>query len=147
MRFSTEPNILKFLEVYDAGTDVDRECIPWEAWAIKARVKPTVLMGEIIFALRQQSVDLIKVLAITGHPDTVRARLKNAKTPQGVKDRDALDIALGFAPQQKGATFIGKYFQSGARDPEDAPEPSRVIEPDVDELFPDLEQTQFLLTE
>lgn len=148
MRFSTDPTITKFLREYDAGSDIDRIVVPWEAWALKAKIELHTLLGEIIFALRQQSVNAVKVLAITSHPDVVKARIKNAKTPRGYKDRDALDTALGLLPQQKGATFIGKFFAAGAPDPETPnPDQGHPEEPDVDELFPDIESTQLLLTE
>ncbi len=146
MRFSADPDIIKFLRLYDATTDTDRDCVPWEAWAIKAGLDIHGLLGSILIAIRQHSVNLVKVLAITGHPATTRARIKNALTPRGYKDRDALDVALGFAPQAKGTTFIGKIFAGTAQQEEEKP-PSRPDEPDVDDLFPDLSETQFLITD
>lgn len=146
MRFSADPDIVKFLRVYDATSDVDRECVPWEAWAMKAGLDIHSLLGSIMIAMRQASVNLIKVLAITGHPGTVRARIKNAMTPKGHRDRDALDVAMGFAPQQKGTTFIGRYF-AGTSIQEEEKVPVRPDEPDVDDLFPDLSQLQFMITD
>lgn len=147
MRFSTDPTITLFLRAYDSGSETDRLVVPWEAWAIKAKIDINTLLGEIIFALRQQSVNAVKVLAITSHPDVVRARIKSAKTPRGYKDRDALDTALGLLPQQKGATFIGKFFAPGAVDGGEKPDLSHPEESDVDDIFPDLQTTQMLLTD
>jgi hypothetical protein len=148
MRFSTDPSIVKFLREYDRASERDRAAIPFEVWAVKAKVDMNTLLGEIIFALRQHSVNAVKVLAITSHPDVIRARIKAAKTPRGYKDRDAIDTAMGFLPQPKGATFIGKYFAGGTPEtPEPTPDTSHPEEPDVDELFPDLESTQMLLTD
>lgn len=152
MRFSQDPTITKFLKVYDSGNVHDKVIVPWEAWAIKARLDISALLGSILIALRQQSVNVIKVLSITAHPETIRARIKSAKTPKGVKDRDALDTALGFLPAQKGTTFIGKYFAgTQGADPEEpgpaapTPSPARPDEIDVDDLFPDVESTQRML--
>lgn len=150
MRFSADPTIVRFLQVYDKGSENDRACIPWEAWAIKAKLNILELLGSILIAMRQQSVNIIKVLAITGHPDTVRARIASAKTAKGVRDRDSLDISLGFLPSPKGpTTFIGKYF-AGTQGPEPEPgtpppAPARPDEVDVDDIFPDLSETQGLL--
>jgi hypothetical protein len=146
MRFSADPDIIKFLRIYDVATNTDQECVPWEAWAIKAGLDIHNLLGSIVIALRQHSVNLVKVLAITGHPATTRARIKNALTPRGYKDRDAIDTALGLLPQQKGTTFIGKIF-AGTATPEEEKAPSRPDEPDVDDLFPDLSETQFMITD
>jgi hypothetical protein len=78
----------------------------------------------------------------------IKARIKSAKTPKGHRDRDALDTAHGFLPQQKGATFIGKFFAGAGPDPDEkTPDKQHPEEPDVDELFPDLESTQLLLTD
>jgi hypothetical protein len=120
--------------------------VPWEAWAIKCGLDIHGLLGSIMIAMRQASVNLVKVLAITGHPGTVKARIKNAMTPRGYKDRDSLDVALGLLPGQKGTTIIGKYF-AGTATPEEEKPPSRPDEPDVDQLFPDLAETQFLITD
>ena len=101
--------------------------------------------------MRANSVNKIKVLAISHHPDTVKARIKAAKTPKGTKDRDSLDTSLGFLPSQKGSTFIGKYFvTTQGKDPEvdeNQPTPARPDEMDVNDIFPDLSVTQKLLNE
>lgn len=152
MRFSADPIIFRFLQVYDRGSPIDQACIPWEAWAIKAQLNIQELLGSILIAMRQQSVNVIKVLAITGHPATVKARIAAAKTAKGVRDRDSLDISMGFLPSPKGpTTFIGKYF-AGTQGPEpetgkEVPSPARPDEVDVDDLFPDISETQGLLGE
>jgi len=146
MRFSADPYIVKFLKAYDATTDIDRAALPWEVWAIKAGLQIEPLLGSILIALRQYSVNTIKLLTISTHPEVVRARIQNALTPKGYRDRDAIDTALGFLPQQKGATFIGKYF-SGTAVPEEEKPPTRPDEPGVEDLFPDISNTQFLLTD
>lgn len=144
MRFSADPGIMKFLRMYDGGTALDRYLIPWEAWAIKCKLDIPKLLGEILIALRQQSVNTIKVLAITAHAESVKAGLKEAKKPKGFKDRHELNVSLGFSPSPKGPTFIGKYF-AGVSDIEEA-EVKPTDSMDVNELFPDLSETQKMLT-
>lgn len=149
MRFSSDPGIMQFLKVYDRATELDRSIIPWEAWAIKAKLDCNTLLGSILVAMRQHSQDIVQVIAFSAHPDTVRARVKNAMTPEGHKDRDALDVSLGFAPQPKGATFIKNMMVgSTPTPPDDTPTPPpREQEPDANVLFPDLSETQRLISE
>ncbi len=158
MRFSQDPTIVKFLRAYDSGQEIDHHIMPWEAWAVKARLDISALLGSILIALRQQAVNTIKIVSITNHPDVVRATVKNALTPKGFRDRETLHTALGFLPRPKGTTFIEKYFagtQGG--DPGDgedkpidqpgnqAPLPARPDEVDIDDLFPNVEDTQMLI--
>ncbi len=148
MRYSEDPGIIAFLKRYDAGTDEDREIIPWEAWAVKAKLDISKLLGAILFALRQQSVQIVKILAISNHPATVRAQIEQAKRPEGFKDRNALNVALGFAPSAKGPANIGNSFAAGIV--EEEPEETDTNMPgdvDVEDLFPDISQTQRLLNE
>lgn len=157
MRFSQDPVILKFLKAYKLGNEIDHHIIPWEAWAVKARVDIPALLGSIMIALRQQSVNTIKIVSITTHPDVVRATVKNAMTPKGHRDRENLHTALGFLPRAKGATFIDKYFAgtvgSSIPDDNESPQPdkpadvlpARPDEIDIDDLFPNVEDTQLML--
>jgi hypothetical protein len=144
MRFSSAPSVVAWLKVYDAAEQWERRHMPWEGWAIVAAVDPNRLLGDIMIALREGSVNVVKVLAITNHPDVVRARIKQAKRPEGYRDRNALDTALGFLPQPKGPTIIGKFYQaSGRQEPEEGGvDPAEV---DVNDLFPSLGVTQKLL--
>lgn len=145
MRFSNAPAVVAWLRAYDAAEAWERRHIPWEGWAIVAGVDPHRLLTDILFALREGSVNVVKVLAITNHPDVMKARIRAAKRPEGVRDRDAIDRGLGFLPQPKGPTFIGNLYQSGAAGHAEA-EPS--VDPgdvDVDDLFPSLGVTQKLL--
>jgi hypothetical protein len=157
MRFSQDPIIVKFLKAYDLGNEIDHHILGWEAWAVKARVDIPSLLGSILIALRLQAVNTIKIVSITTHPDVVRATVKNAMTPKGFRDRETLHQALGFLPRAKGATFIDKYFAGtvGGSMPEDdetpTPDkpadvlPARPDEIDIDDLFPNVEDTQLML--
>lgn len=159
MRFSGDPTILKFLKAYDSGNEIDHHLMPWEAWAVKARLDITTLLGSIMIAMRQQSVNAIKILSISTHPEVVRATVKNAMTPKGFRDREVIHTAMGFLPRPKGATFIEKYYggtvgdspgdgepRAGDTPPAGEPVvPARPDEMDVDDLFPNVEDTQQLL--
>lgn len=144
MRFSNAPSVVQWLKVYDAAEAWERRHMPWEGWALAAHVEPERLLADIMIALREASVSAVKILAITNHPDVMKARIKGAKRPEGYRDRNALDIMLGALPQPKGPTFIGKFYQASGQAAE---EPSGVDPADVDmnDLFPSLGQTQKLL--
>lgn len=145
LRFSDNPVILQFLKVYDKGTDVDRRVVPWEAWALLAKVNVPELLGAIVLALREHSVNSIKIVATTNHLDVLKARIRSAKKPGGYRDRNALDTALRFLPANKGATIIalpgGTAIAEGGM-------PQEIDGSDVDPdfLFPDLSETQKMLS-
>jgi hypothetical protein len=156
MRFSQDPTIGKFLRAYDLGNEIDHHIMPWEAWAVKARLDIPSLLGSILIALRQQAVNTIKIISITNHPDIVRATVKSAMTPKGFRDREVIHTAMGFLPRPKGATFIEKYFAGTVgEEPEEEstrpianPEtvlPARPDEVDIDDLFPNVEDTQLMI--
>lgn len=144
MRLSADPSIRAFIERYDALSEPHRRILPWEAVAILAGVDIPQLLGATILALREHGANIVKVIAITNHPDTVRARIKNAKLPGGVKDRNALDTALGFLPRPKNTNIIiPPARQASTIDPEgEAIDPDEV---DTDDVFPDLGETQKML--
>lgn len=144
MRFSNSPSIVAWLKTYDAAESWERRHMPWEGWALVAGVEPNRLLADVMQALRESSVSAVKVLAITHHPEVMKARIRAAKRPEGVRDRDALDRGLGFLPQPKGPTFIGNVYQSGGAHVESEPsvDPGDV---DMDDLFPSLGVTQKLL--
>ncbi len=144
MRFSSDPNIEAFLQVYDEASDTDRRILPMEAFALMADVNITQLLGAMIIALRDQSASVVKIIATAAHPSVIRASIKNALKPGGVKDRNAIHTAMRLLPVSKGATIImphvGQLPGGGVVE----------IEGDdvnVDELFPNLETTQKMLTE
>jgi len=145
MRLSYDPVVEAFLREYDAAHQNDREIVPWEAWAIRAGVDVRLLIGAIVVALRDQSVTMVKVIATSFHPQTVKARINSAMYPgkEGVRDRDALDQALKFLPTSKGSTFI--TLPSGTVINTEVPATDQLRDVDAEELFPDLQQTQRLI--
>ena len=135
------PIIGQFLETYEAQTVKDRELVPLEGFAILAGVGIPEILGEILLALQRSSANMVKLIALSNHPNLVRRRVEYAMLPEGVKDRDAIDKALRFLPTPKGTTIV--------LPPELHPAVAGVSPDDVDtdQIFPDLKDTQRLLTD
>lgn len=145
MRFSNEPCIRQFLSAYDEASDLDKRIIPFEAFALLAKVDIPQLLGAIILSLRDQGANIVKIMLMTHHEDTVKARIRNAKKPGGVRDRNALDTALGLLPSPKGPTIFN--VMPGVRQLSDRDSPMiEAGEIDANEMFPNLSKTQNLLT-
>ena len=144
MRFSTDPHVVEFLKTYDEASITDRAVLPLEAFAILAEVNITQLLGAMIMALRNQSANLVKMIVTAAHPEVIRASIENALRPGGVKDRNAIHTAMRLLPVSKGATIImtppGQLTQGAEAEIE-----GRDI--DTNALFPNLEDTQKLLSE
>lgn len=140
MRFAVQDNaIAAFLKQYDAIPAGDRERLPWEAIAIKAGVDLRLLAGAILFAMREMSVNMVKVIAFSQHPKVMQKTIDYALMPSGDKDRMLVHRGLGFLPDPKGPTFIGKavFGATGGRE-KDEPEMAATFDgdDDLDQLFP-----------
>jgi hypothetical protein len=153
MRFSNDSHILHFLDVYDSIPPKEQNTVPWEILAIAGHIEITALLGAIIFAIQERSVNLVKIIALSNHPDITEKTVKMAMRSAGINDRKALHTALGFLPKPKGLTIINNLTY-----PADGPEGEkpdgrgrpRLIDPgdmDPDELFPTILKTQKSLTE
>jgi hypothetical protein len=115
MRFAPDATISAFLAKYDSLSRTDQKDLPFEAIALACGINPCALLGSITLSLQMQSVSLVKLLALASHPSIVRARIKFGRLAGGDKDRMALDQAMGFLPNPKGPTFIGKaIYNTGA---------------------------------
>jgi len=159
LRWSAEPVIAKFLEVYYSIDPKLRPRVPWEYIALHAKLDLGAFLGHVILAMRGYNVTIVKVLLTSYHPEVVMARIRNAQRPKGKGDRDAIDTALGLLPQRKGLTIINTPAQtSGAwatTEPMEveASEPTKEIDDreilpgdiDVNEVFPDVVETQKML--
>lgn len=142
---SNDDTIAAFLRVYDSIPVRDRESVPWEAIALKADLDARALLGSAILALQFHSASKVKLIALSRHPDVIRARIAAALTPGGHRDRDSFDTALGFLPSPKPPTFIGKavFAGSGAEAPPPRPSASDDDEEtDLDNLFPSVTEMQ-----
>jgi hypothetical protein len=152
MRFSPDDVIFTFLKKYDAIPSGDREHLPIEAIALAAGVDIRLLLGSILVSLQAQAVNTVKVIAMTAHPKITEARVAYGQLPFGEKDRNALDVAMGFLPSPKGPTFIGKaIFGSGKnaidqQRGDDDEEGDGDDGPDLDRLFPPANAMQQKLT-
>jgi hypothetical protein len=143
LRFSVDPDVQAWLEAYDSLSNYDRQYAPWEAICIKAGVDPRTLLGAAAMAVQTYSRDSVKLLAVSAHPDVVRKRIEFAKLATGVRDRDALDQAMGFLPTARGSTFIINPLHSAKALDDDGPDdelPGREV--DIDKVFPDAERMQ-----
>lgn len=141
MRFSNGELIQKFLTKYDSITERDREKVSIEAVALSAGLDVRHLWGEIMLAIREQSVNQVKMIAIAAHPKITKSRVKFAQTPGGFRDRDRLDEMLGAIRAPQGSTFINKFFAGGSKETEE-PEAKEEVVDDLNFLFPDCEKMQ-----
>jgi len=113
---------------------------------LSAGLNPQEFIGAVILCLRDQSVNRVKILSITAHPEVMQARIRAAKLPGGRKDRDAMDTALGFLPSPKGPTFINRQYVN-ASDQKQVEESAGSGDTDLDYLFPPISETQKRLPE
>ena len=115
MRLAPDEIIVTFLRKYDSIPIGDRERLSIEAIALAAGLDISHLLASITMALQSQAVSTgAKMIAMTAHPKITAARVKYGVLPLGERDLTALDTAMGFLPNPKGPTFIGKaIFGSG----------------------------------
>lgn len=148
MRFSSGDLVRRFLKKYDDIAERDRNSLSIEAIALSEGIDVSHLLGEIALAMREYSVTTVKMIAVSAHPDTMKARVKFAKQEGGSRDRDALDTMLGALPPNKGggSTFINKFFAGGSREVEEPveirEEPPEELVADLDFCFPDSDKMQ-----
>lgn len=149
MRFSDDPSVKAFFNAYDQTSPDVKNALPWEALCIKHSINTEQFFGAVTIALQRHSANIVKVLITSHHPETMKARIRNAKTARGVKDRDAIDIALGLLPTPKGQTIINNVStRDGAGS--SRPEPEQIIdgsEVNMDYLFPTISDTRARLIE
>ncbi len=150
MRFSTDDSeIRSFLKMYDKIPIGDREHLSWEAIALAARVNPKHLLGSIQLAVQSYCWNKSRFLAISNHPELMEKRIEYAKMVGGHKDRDAVDMAIGWLQGPKGPTFVGKqvavYNAGGlpAKDDEgQVIESPKEVSDGFDDLFPSPNEVQ-----
>ncbi len=142
--------IAAFLRKYDSIPADDRMRLPWEAIALSASINFEHLTGAIMFALQANSVNRVKVIALTNHPKVMKKTAEYAMLPSGEKDRATMHQGLGFLQSPKGPTFIGKavFGPSGGKadiedDDETETQPAFVAgDHDIDALFPPADKMQ-----
>lgn len=143
MRFSTSELIQKFLSKYDSIPAYDREKLSIEAIALSAGVNIPHLWGEIMLAMREHSVNSVKIIAVANHPEVVKKTIEFAQLPGGYRDREHVHTMLGALPSNKGTTFINKFFAGGSqKEDEEANTPPPELVDDLEYIFPDASAIQ-----
>jgi hypothetical protein len=148
MRFAVDDEtIVKFLKKYDSLPAFDRELLPWEAIAIKAKIDLQQLTGAIMFALQAASANTVRMLAWAAHPSVMQKTIEYAKMASGEKDRSMFLTGTGWLPSAKGPTFIGKQVAVfGGTKPNDTGETTGAPvfdgDDDLDQLFPPSSEMQ-----
>ncbi len=142
MRFSESDLIVRFLEKYDSVPRSDREKLSIEAIALAAKINIPHLWGEIMLAMREHSVNSVKVIAVAAHPEVMKSRVLYAQTPGGYRDRDRIDEMLGAIKPAGGNTFINRFFNVGQNEDSGEKESQEDLVEDVDFAFPDVSVMQ-----
>jgi hypothetical protein len=135
LRFSEEQTSIAFLEKWDSFGTRDQQALGIEGVALAAGLNIKHLWGEMMLAIRERSVNSVKIIAVAAHPTITKKRVEFAKTVGGFRDRDKLDEILGAIKPASGSTFIGKAFFGGARTEDEEQEPESVD--DVNVVFPE----------
>ena len=133
LRFSEEQTSIAFLEKWDSFGTRDQQALGIEGVALAANLNIKHLWGEMMLAIREHSVNSVKIIAVAAHPMITKKRVEFAKTAGGVRDRDALDTMLGALPKSQGISIFNKIV-TGGKD-EDS-EREEMVE-DANFIFPD----------
>lgn len=107
MRLSPDAMIQEFLRHYDRASARDRRIVPFEAFALAAKLNLMQLLRAVMVALREESVSLVKVITLTAHPTITRATVKSALMESGVADRKMLH-ERSQPPGLHGSASIGR---------------------------------------
>jgi hypothetical protein len=137
LRFSEDPIAKAFLEKYDSLGDKDLQSLPITAIALAAGVDSRTLLGEIMMAIREVSVNSVKIIAMAAHPQITKKRVEYAQTPGGFRDRDKLDEMLGAIKAPAGSTFINKFFAAATNKMPEDEEQAEAMTDDLEYMFPD----------
>lgn len=145
MRFSSSDLIQQFLAKYDSISARDRERLSIEAIALSAGINIPHLWGEIMLAMREHSVNSVKIIAVANHPEVLKKTLEFATLPGGIRDREHIHTMLGALPSNKGATFFVKNFYPGGKpkgeDESEDDRPPEIVD-DLEYIFPGAELIQ-----
>lgn len=142
MRFSETECIQKFLAKYDSISPHDREKLNIESIALAASLDIRHLWGEIMLAMREHSVNSVKVIAVASHPDVIKRSVEYAQLPGGYRDREHIHTMLGALPTPKNQSiFINKVF-TGTPKEESEPEKPEELTDDLEWMFPDASAIQ-----
>jgi hypothetical protein len=100
LRFSEDPTIVAFLDVYDRIPTGDQLCIPLEAVMLKAQVNAATFIGAVTFIAKQMLGHESQLELLVNHPEVVRKTIKFAtELPGASADRKMLHDAALFIPK------------------------------------------------
>lgn len=118
MRFSDDPSIEAFLNVYDRIPLGDQKHITLEAVAIKGEVNAMQLLGATVSTAKQVMGSESALELIMNHPEVVRKTVQFATTLPGASaDRKMLHDAAGFTPQHSPIAVNVQQNNAGSRGP------------------------------
>lgn len=103
MRLSSDPCVMKFLHAFDQVPD--QKELPIEAIALFAGVNHSELLGATIVAFKSFQSQKSALMVMKAHPEILKKRIKFAKREENVRDRDAIDTAVGFLPSPRGMSL------------------------------------------
>jgi hypothetical protein len=121
IRSSEDPELKSWLGKYDSLSERDRKKIGWEVIAVAAGVKPGNFLGNCLIALQAQQANISAIIAHSNHPKIVQKRVRMALRDEGIRDREALDIAVGFLPSHKGTSIVNRIQVANLSSPETPP--------------------------
>lgn len=144
MRFSEDELIDKFFYTYDALPLKDRDSVPLEALILKAGVNPTHFLGSMQLAIRENSMNRTKLIAMANHPEVMQKTVEFSKLAGGYRDREHLYTMTGALPTPKGISIFQKFtntspISDGAKEPVVEAE---ILESDINHVFPDSSRMQ-----
>jgi hypothetical protein len=143
MRFSDDPLVVQFFDSYDALPLMDRELVPLEALILKAGINPVHFLGSMQLAIRENSMNRTKMIAMVNHPEIMQKTVEFAKISGGYRDREHLYTMTGALPTTKGVSIFQKFtnvMPEGAKSEE--VQEAEVLETDANYIFPDSSKTQ-----
>ena len=116
IKYNDSSEAKRFLKAYDAEnlTDEDRDCLPMEAYCIKAGITTNRLLEMVLGSFVNMNAQLSTITAMVDHPQVVERTVKFAKTLAGAKHAEMLYRATGFLPSPRGAQTIVNVNQNAA---------------------------------
>lgn len=118
LRCDTDPESLKFVQLWNSLTPASRSLAGVEAIAMGAGMTPRRLWELFCGASLVQSRESVGLMIALSQPDIVKVTIKGAKKLKGYADREHLYKASGFLPTPKGSTTTVNVGQPAAALPE-----------------------------
>ena len=145
LRFSDDQLAITFLDTYDSLPLTDRDRVPLEALILKSGVNPVHFLGTLFLAVRENTINRSKMIAMANHPEVMQATVEAALIPGGYRDREQLHIMTGALPSNKGVTVFQKFSgvtPDGPQKPAEPVQEAEIVETDANYIFPDSSRMQ-----